>query len=258
MQHVLDIVPGRPRLHRDRPRALVQHDPVEAAHVQHDAALAERLAAHAVAHAGRRDRQFVVARKRQRFGDVIDAVHLDHAVDFGPVETARIIDAAAELRPFYARQRRDRLDPLQIDLALLAAVRGGPAILFADGIGRQRLQLAKAVNAEQHHQHRDRRRAGFEFLREFLHQLIPDGVAVPTLRRVGHAAWLRGLNGMAWFMPRGTPAAGSCVRSTARSTKRSARLESRRASRNTTSIAADHAMNLVASSSGKMAAGARW
>jgi hypothetical protein len=105
----------------------------------------------------------------------IDAAHLDNAVDFGPVQAACVIDAAAELRPFYARKRRNRLDPLQVDLALLAGV-GRPAILFPDRIGGQRLQLAKPVNAEQHHQHRDGRGAGFEFLRQFPHQLIPDGV----------------------------------------------------------------------------------
>ena len=55
------------------------------------------MAAHAVAHPGRCDRKLVVARERQRFGDVIDAVNLDDAVDFGLVEAARIIDAAAEL-----------------------------------------------------------------------------------------------------------------------------------------------------------------
>ncbi|HWL73052.1 MAG TPA: hypothetical protein VNQ74_04190, partial [Burkholderiaceae bacterium] len=71
-------------------------------------------------HAGGRDRELVVARKRQRFADVVDAAHLDHAVDLGLVETAGIIDAAAELRPFYVFQRRNRLDPLQIDLGLLA------------------------------------------------------------------------------------------------------------------------------------------
>ena len=164
MQHVLDVVPGRARLHRDRSRALVQHDLVEAAHVEHDAALAEGLPAHAVAHAGRRDRQLVVARKGQRLGDILDAAHLDHAVDFGLVETARVIDAAAELRPFHVLERRNRLDPLQIDLRLLAAADRRPAILFAGGIGRQRLKLAIAVNAEQHDDHGDDGRAGFEFL----------------------------------------------------------------------------------------------
>jgi hypothetical protein len=41
VQHILDVVPGRARLHGDRSRTLVEHDLVEAAHVEHDAALAE-------------------------------------------------------------------------------------------------------------------------------------------------------------------------------------------------------------------------
>ena len=150
MQRILDVVPGRARLHRHRPRGLVQHDAVEGAHVQHDAALAKGLPAHAVADAGGGDRKLVVARELERLGNVIDAVHLDDAVDLGLVETAGIVDAAAKLRPFYALQRRDRLDPFQVDLALLAR-RGRPAILLAGGVGSQRLQLAIAVDAEQHH-----------------------------------------------------------------------------------------------------------
>jgi len=55
-----------------------------------------------VADAGGRDRQLVVARKGQRLRNIVGAVHLDDAVDFGLVETACIVDAAAELRPFYA------------------------------------------------------------------------------------------------------------------------------------------------------------
>ena len=147
MQHVLDVVPGRARLHGDRSRALVEHDLVEAAHVEHDAALAEGVPAHAVTHAGGRHRELVVARKGQRLRDILDAAHLDHAVDFGLVEAARIIDAAAKLRPFHVLERRNRLDPLQIDLRLLAAADRRPAILFPGGIGRQRLKLAIAVNA---------------------------------------------------------------------------------------------------------------
>ena len=147
MQHVLDVVPGRARLHRDRSRALVQHDLVEAAHIKHDAAFAERLPAHAVAHARGGDGKLVVARKRQCLGDIIDAAHVDDTVDFGLVETARIVDAAAELRPLHVLQRRNRLDPLQIDLRLLAATGRGPAILLPGGIGRQGLQFAIAVNA---------------------------------------------------------------------------------------------------------------
>jgi hypothetical protein len=37
------------------------------------------------------------------------------------LEAARIIDAAAKLRPFHVLERRNRLDPLQIDFRLLAA-----------------------------------------------------------------------------------------------------------------------------------------
>jgi hypothetical protein len=103
-------------------------------------------------------------------------VHFDDAVYFGLVEAACIIDAAAELGPFHIGERRNRLDPIEIASALLGAVSGGPAILFADGIGGQDLKLAQAVNAKHHDQQSDRRRAGFEFLRKFLHQLIPDGV----------------------------------------------------------------------------------
>ena len=178
VQCVLDIVPGSPRLHRDRSGALVEDNLVEAAHIEHDAALAERLPAHAVTHAGRGHRQFVVARKRQRPGDVVDAAHLDHAVDLGLVEAARIIDAAAELRPFHVFQRRNRLDPLQIDLRLLAAADRRSAILFAVGIGRQRLKLAVAVDAGQHDNHGGDGHAGFELLRQFLHKLIPDDVRI--------------------------------------------------------------------------------
>lgn len=176
MQHILDIVPGRPRLHGDRSCVLVEHDPVEAPHVQHDAALAESLASHAVAYAGRCNRKLVVAGERQRLRHVIDAVHFDDAVYFSLVEAARVIDAAAELGPFHIGERRNRLDPIEIASALLGAVSGGPAILFANGIGGQDLKLAQAVNAKHRDQQGDRRRAGFEFLGKFLHQLIPDGV----------------------------------------------------------------------------------
>jgi pimeloyl-ACP methyl ester carboxylesterase len=175
MQRILDIVPGRARLHGDRSGVLVEDNPVEPPHVQHDAALAEGLAAHAVADAGRRNRKLVVARERQRPGNVIDAVHRDDAVYLGLVEAACIVDAAAELRPFYARERRDCLDPLQIDSALLAAAGGGFAILFADGIGGENLKLAQAVDTKHRDKQRDGRRAGFEFSREFLHQVFPGG-----------------------------------------------------------------------------------
>jgi hypothetical protein len=122
-----------------------------------------------VAHARRRDRQFVVTRKGERPGDVLDAVHFDDAVYFGLVEATGIIDAAAELRPFYPGKRRNRLDPCQIDLALLTAIGGGPAILFTVGIGGQRLELAEAVNAKHRDQHGDNGRAGFEFSGKPLH-----------------------------------------------------------------------------------------
>ncbi len=164
VQHVLDIVPGRARLHRDRSRVFIQHDLVEAAHVEHDAALAEGVPAHAVTHAGGGHRELVVARKCERFRDILDAAHLDHAVDFGLVEAARIIDAAAKLRPFHILERRNRLDPLQIDFRLLAAADRRPAILFAGGIRRQRLELAIAVNTQQHDDHGGNGHAGFELL----------------------------------------------------------------------------------------------
>jgi hypothetical protein len=164
MQHVLDIVPGRARLHRHRPRTLVEHDLVEAAHVEHDATLAEGVPAHAVAHTGGRHRELVVARKGQCLGDIIDAAHVDYAVNFGLVEAARIVDAAAKLRPFHVLERRNRLDPLQIYFRLLAAADRRPAILFTRWIGRQRLKLAIAVNAQQHHDHGGNGHAGFELL----------------------------------------------------------------------------------------------
>ena len=164
MQHVLDVVPGRARLHRDRSRTLIEHDLVEAAHVEHDAALAEGVPAHAVAYAGGRHRELVVARKGQRLRDILDAAYLDHAIDFGLVEAARIIDAAAKLRPFHILERRNRLDPLQIDFRLLAAADRRPAILFPVGIGRQRLKFAIAVNAQQYDDHGGNGHAGSEFL----------------------------------------------------------------------------------------------
>jgi hypothetical protein len=34
--------------------------------------------------------------KASLFCDIVDAVHLNHAVDLGAVEAARIVDAAAE------------------------------------------------------------------------------------------------------------------------------------------------------------------
>ena len=178
VQHVLDVVPGRARLHRDRSRAFIQHDLVEAAHVEHDAALAEGVTAHAVTHAGRGYRELVVARKGQRPCDILDAAYLNHAVDFGLVEAARIIDAAAKLRPFHVLERRNRLDPLQIDFRLLATADRRPAILFAGGSGRQRLKLAIAVNAQQGDDHGGHRRAGFEFSGKFLHELIPGDCAI--------------------------------------------------------------------------------
>src|SRR4029079_12024594 len=143
-------------------------------HVEHDAALAKRLPAHAVAHAGGGDGQLVVARKGKGPGNILDAAYLDHAVDLGLVEAARIIDAAAKLRPFHVLERRNRLDPLQIDFRLLAAANRRPAILFPGGIGRQRLKLAIAVEAEQHDDHGGNGHAGFEFLGKFLHELIPE------------------------------------------------------------------------------------
>jgi len=140
----------------------------QVAHVQHDAALAERLPAHAVAHAGGGDRELVVARKSQCSCDVIDAAYLNYAVDLGLVEATCIIDAAAELRPFHVLQRRNRLDPFQVDLnvdlGLLAAANRRSAILFAGRIGGQRLKFAVPVNAKQHHDHRGDRRPGFELL----------------------------------------------------------------------------------------------
>ena len=117
-----------------------------------------------MAHAGGRHRELVVARKGQRLRDIVDAAHIDHAVDFGLVEAARIIDAAAELRPFHVFERRNRLDPLQIDFRLLAAADRRPTILFPGGIGRQRGKLAIAVNPQQHHDHGGNGHAGFEFL----------------------------------------------------------------------------------------------
>jgi len=72
------------------------------------------------------------------------------------------------LRPFHVLQRRNRLDPLQIDLdvvlGLLAAADRRPAILFTGGIGGQRLKFAIPVNPKQHHDHRGDRRSGFELL----------------------------------------------------------------------------------------------
>jgi hypothetical protein len=95
-------------------------------------------------------------------------VHLNHAVDFGLVEAACIVDAATELRPFHVFQRRNRLDPIQInlnvDLGLLAAADRRSAILFARGIGGQCLKFAVAINAKQHHNHRGDRRPGFDLL----------------------------------------------------------------------------------------------
>jgi len=45
------------------------------------------------------------------------------------------------------------LIPLPIDFRLLAAADRRPAILFPSGIGRQRLKLSIAVNAQQHDDH---------------------------------------------------------------------------------------------------------
>src|ERR1700752_4388074 len=150
----------------------VQHDLVEGAHVEHDAALAERLSAHAVADAGGRHRKLVVARKGPRLCNIVPTVHPDDAVDLGLVEAARIVDGAAELRPLHALERRDRLDLFQIGLALVLAV-GGPAILLAIGVGGERLQLAETINAGQYGENSDSGHRRFEFRGKFLHKVIP-------------------------------------------------------------------------------------
>jgi hypothetical protein len=72
LQKVLDVVPGRARLHGDRPGGFVEHDAVEGAHVQHDAAFAKGLSAHAVTNAGAGHAKLVIAREGERLCDVVD------------------------------------------------------------------------------------------------------------------------------------------------------------------------------------------
>jgi hypothetical protein len=99
--------------------------------------------------------------KGERLCDVVDAAHFHDAVDFGAVEAARVVDAAAELRPFHAGERQDRLDALEV-YSLRVSFGRGLAILLAHRIRGESLQLAKTVNTGHRNQDRDRRNAGFE------------------------------------------------------------------------------------------------
>ena len=135
MHGQLDRVPGRAAAHRDSACRRVEPDCVHAAHVEHHAPGAERLAAHRVLHARCGNGKPVGAGITQRRGDIGLASHADHAGDGRAAEAARVIDMAATLRPVrfahgggagpLLRQRRQH----------------GGAILGAGGIGSQRRDI---------------------------------------------------------------------------------------------------------------------
>ncbi len=134
----LDVVPGGAALHRDHAPILVEHDAVVAAHVEQHHAGRERLAAHAVAHAGHRHSQPGPAGVVQRRPHVVFALHAHHAVHRRPVQAAGVVHRAATLGPRQPRRLRDARGRTRRRVGRL-----GAAVLLADGIGRQLRRAAQ-------------------------------------------------------------------------------------------------------------------
>jgi hypothetical protein len=99
MDSGLDVVPGGAAFHGQDFFLLVDRHAIERAHVEDEPARRERLSAHAVPDARHRHLEAVLARERQRAADVLDRTNLDDSVDGRPVETARVVNRAATLRP---------------------------------------------------------------------------------------------------------------------------------------------------------------
>ena len=93
----LQLLPRGPGLHVEDFMFLVEPYLIEAAHVENQTVLDERVTAHAVAGTRGGHFKFVVAGELHRVLNVLDGCNFDDAVNRGLVQVAGVIDVAADL-----------------------------------------------------------------------------------------------------------------------------------------------------------------
>jgi hypothetical protein len=158
VQELLDVVPGGAALRRQRARLGVEPQAVEARHVEHDGARREGLSSHAVADAGDRHPQAVLAGEAQGRPDVVLLTHADDAVHRSAVQAAGVVDRPASLRP---RQRVRRHGRRTRRHGVGATRRQGQTVLVTHGIGRVLHGPAdNGAHGQRQHEQDDGERAG--------------------------------------------------------------------------------------------------